>query len=66
MQGLIRASRVINCDDPGELPPVTSGTPIVPSKKNSLPGELSPLKTITEYPIPFFAGPPSIIEWKEK
>lgn len=69
MQGLIRALRVIDCDDPGQLAPLdhsardsTGGTII---QKNAIPGSLSPLENISDYPMPYFTGLPSIIDWKE-
>lgn len=69
MQGLISAFRVIDCDDPGQLAPLStapkdsSGGNII--HKSAVPGELSPLANISDYPMPFFTGFPSIIDWKE-
>jgi len=69
MHGLISALRVIDCDDPGQLTPLTSapkdssGGKII--YKSAVPGELSPLANINDYPMPFFTGIPSIIDWKE-
>lgn len=69
MQGLISARRVIDCDDPGQLTPLgttpkdSSGGKII--YKSAVPGELSPLANISDYPMPFFTGIPSIIDWKE-
>ncbi|NLE01094.1 MAG: hypothetical protein GX640_14600 [Fibrobacter sp.] len=67
MQGLIRAIRVIDCDDPGQLSTL-SATDTTASKiilKNAVPGSLTPLENISDYPIPYLGGTPEIIEWKE-
>lgn len=69
MQGLIHALRVIDCDDPGQLAPITTSAKdstvgnII--HKSAIPGSLSPLENITDYPMPYFTGLPSIIDWKE-
>ncbi len=70
MQGLISALKVIDCDDPGQLAPISTapkdsaaGGNII--QKSAVPGELSPLANISDYPMPFFTGLPSIIDWKE-
>lgn len=69
MKGLINASRVIDCDDPGQLAPLstsphdsTGGTII---QKSAVPGDLAPLPNISDYPMPYFTGIPYIIDWKE-
>ncbi len=69
MLGLISAKRVIDCDDPGQLAPLStapkdsSGGSII--QKSAVPGELAPLINISDYPMPYFTGFPSIIDWKE-
>ncbi|MDO5575510.1 MAG: hypothetical protein Q4F84_00405, partial [Fibrobacter sp.] len=69
MQGLIIASQVIDCD--ASAPALTTTTPtdssgaVVLNHKNTLPGKLSSLSTISEYRIPYYSGTPSIIDWKE-
>lgn len=69
MQGLMIASQVIDCD--ASPPALTTTTPtdssgaVVLNHKNTLPGKLSSLSTISEYRIPYYSGTPSIIDWKE-
>lgn len=69
MKGLISALRVIDCDDPGQLAPLTGtaqdSTSGQIAYKNAIPGSLSPLESISEYPMPYFTGSPTIIDWKE-
>jgi len=62
MTGLIRADRLIDCSG---TPSVLTGGGSKSGGSNSMDGELEPLLSINEYPMPYYVGTLSILEWKE-